>query len=239
MIPDSIKDEHREPDAKETIHYALLGADGKEETLIKKEVWSKYIGKNATLVLKANSYRWKIECEDLTENNIHNLDMGVVFGETKIPEEVLKQNLDERALYSTLSLAHNGLFYFTAYLEYEVDSSLIGKTAKLYYYDGTRLQYQKECKIGEDGIVRFPFDHASEYIVVYDTGVGNNKAEAVEDSTKKSSGMKNATKIRVMIIGFAVAFLLSLGGGIFCLVKYYMEKKKVIDEGVSSTTDEA
>ncbi len=154
-------------------------------TVIPASVLETIAGKNITVTFELNDkVSWSISGSSLKAmvkkeglEVLKALDMKAVLGSSNIPAAVLEDfskqlgQKDARDLVP-LSLSHEGSFGFTAYLSVYMESAGAGKTANLFYYNPVtgQLEFQYAAVIDGKGYVRFPFHHASDYIIALDDG---------------------------------------------------------------------
>lgn len=142
------------------------------QTTLDKEVFEELSGKDVTLVIKLPSgVTWTVNGQDIPENaKLSDLDLGVTLDASTIPASVI--NAITGAVDTIqLSLKHDGAFGFTMTLSAPLGTENKGLWANLYYYneDSRELEFQAADKIASDGTAEFPFDHASQYVIVIDT----------------------------------------------------------------------
>lgn len=126
--------------------------------------------KNLTLVLNmGNGIEWTIRGNDIIVDGLTDIDFAVTLGTSNVPQELQKDVADDS--WSTqLHLAHDGIFGLTALLSVNVGAGNAGKNATLFYFDEAagKLKYMGMNFVGDDGVVVFAFEHASDYVIVLD-----------------------------------------------------------------------
>ena len=122
-------------------------------------------GMDIDLVIELdNGFTWTINGESVTEPM--NIDLKVRTS-SDIPIKVIKKLTDEYT-YTTINLAHNGEFGFTAILTVSLGGGFKGLYANLYWYNDGTTEFICADKIDSKGRAELTFTHASEYIIVID-----------------------------------------------------------------------
>ena len=120
------------------------------------------------VVLEMNdAVSWTIDGTQMGEEPLQDIDLTVVVGESKIPENRLKI-LTENEEYVELSLAHDGAFGFNAVLSVDLEDAQPGQYANLFYYNETTDEFEFMCAalVGSTGKAEFEFMHASDYVII-------------------------------------------------------------------------
>ena len=120
------------------------------------------------VVLEMNdAVSWTIDGTQMGEEPLQDIDLTVVVGESKIPENRLKI-LTENEKYVELSLAHDGAFGFNAVLSVDLEDAQPGQYANLFYYNETTDEFEFMCAtlVGSTGKAEFEFIHASDYVII-------------------------------------------------------------------------
>ncbi len=120
------------------------------------------------VVLEMNDeVSWTIDGTQMGEEPLQDIDLTVVVGESKIPENRLKI-LTENEEYVELSLAHDGAFGFNAVLSVDLEDAQPGQYANLFYYNETTDEFEFMCAtlVGSTGKAEFEFMHASDYVII-------------------------------------------------------------------------
>ncbi|BCJ94249.1 hypothetical protein acsn021_18180 [Anaerocolumna cellulosilytica] len=154
-----------------------------KDTIIPKEVLEVVQGKPVQLnLILDNGMVWTINGVDVAKEAIKTTDLGVKWNEGNIPEKAGKKFLQavNEPVSRQISLIHEGDFGFTATLTINLNRLAEGekeallradgkhKVAGMYYYNpksGT-FTLQSSSQIETNGIVKFTFDHASDYILL-------------------------------------------------------------------------
>ena len=116
--------------------------------------------------LVLDGYTWDIDTTTVGENPIP-VDLGIAFETENTDEEVIAETAEGNE-YTTFSIAHNGEFGFKAKLTFAVDEKYAGKNAVLYWDKDGVLTKAGECEVYEDGTVAYDFEHASDYVIVFE-----------------------------------------------------------------------
>ena len=156
-------------------------------TKLDKEVFETLAGKDVTLVVElGDGLSWTVNGSDIPEDaDFVDIDMGVTMNSVGIPVDLINAITGEHGSVQ-MTLAHNGEFGFTMTLTAPLGKENAGYWANLYHYkvnggeadredplgDDERaeaLNFEAAAKIDEDGSVKIPFSHASQYAIVIDT----------------------------------------------------------------------
>ena len=174
----------------------------------------------------ANGFTWTIDAGTVDTSKVEagleaiNLWAGIV--ENVVPEEVVSLVANEENEVLELSLKHNGEFGFTAALDVPVGKEFAGKNASLYYYnpETSALEAQELATVDENGLVRFTFTHASDYVVVIE-----KEAEKVPvDTEVNTEAPANTEEKGGSPVVAIVLVLLAVAAGCFAFA--YSKKKK-------------
>ena len=156
-------------------------------TKLDKEVFETLAGKDVTLVVDlGDDVSWTVKGSDIPEDaDFTDIDMGVTMNSDGIPVDVVNAITGEVGTVQ-ITLAHDGEFGFTMTLTAPLGKENAGYWANLYHYkvnggeadredplgddeDAEALNFEAAAKIDEDGSVKIPFSHASQYAIVIDT----------------------------------------------------------------------
>ena len=141
-------------------------------TKLDKEVFETLAGKDITLAIDlGDGVSWTVKGSDVPEDaDFTDIDMGVTMNSDGIPVNVINTITGEVGTVQ-ITLAHNGEFGFTMTLTAPLGKENAGYWANLYHYDerAEALNFEAAAKIDEDGSVKIPFTHASQYAIVIDT----------------------------------------------------------------------
>ena len=138
-----------------------------EETILPKEIISLMKGKNTIIVLQMDAYSWTINGEDITGEELKDIDLSLAKNTDVIPSTIVNTVARDKSTVQ-VQLAHNGPFGFTATLSIDLEKKNSGLIANLFYYDSMNktLILQSVDKVDIDGNVDLTFNHASDYIIV-------------------------------------------------------------------------
>ena len=141
-------------------------------TKLDKDVFETLAGKDVTLVVDlGGDVSWTVNGTDVPEDaDFTDIDMGVTMNTHGIPVNVINTITGEVGTVQ-ITLAHDGDFGFTMTLTAPLGVENAGYWANLYHYDEAdeQLTFEAAAKIDEDGSVKIPFSHASQYAIVIDT----------------------------------------------------------------------
>ena len=141
-------------------------------------------GRDVTIVFDmGDGITWSVDGMSVKDGDVGDTDFSVRTGTEEIPEDKADSIAGEK--YSIqMSLAHEGEFGFTAVLSLDLGRENAGLYARLFYYNESTGELETAAraeKIAGDGRVSLAFTHASEYVIVVDTGEGNPPEEGAED----------------------------------------------------------
>ncbi|ROR28669.1 putative alpha-1,2-mannosidase [Mobilisporobacter senegalensis] len=151
--------------SKEAGSKVVIHMNGKN--ILPKGVIHSLKGKDITLELQINEYKWIINGMDITEEVLSDINLAVTFNPGVIKEQIIKEIANESKT-KQLQLMNNGKFGFKAALEINLDKANSGFVANLFYYDSIagKLILQDVGKIDENGNVNLSFLHASDYVII-------------------------------------------------------------------------
>ena len=162
-------------------------------------------GKDVELVIElANGFAWTINANSVDtsklENGLEAINFWVGEVEDVVPAELISDVAKENATTMEISLKHDGEFGLTAALDIPVGNEHAGKMATLYYFntEANALEAQAMEKIGESGLVRFLFTHASDYVVVIEEAAENvvdTEVVGTEATEKDTEAVDNTTNV--------------------------------------------
>ncbi len=189
---------------EETKDGGTVTVDMNGTTQLPKDILSDISGKDIDIVLNmGDGFVWTINGKSVTDPK--DVDMGVNT-DSSIPVKVINA-LTGECEYTTISLAHNGEFGFTAVLTVEMGEKNQGLFANLYYYNENSEKTEFMCsdKIVANGKADFTFTHASEYVIVLDD---HDHGKAADGSTTTSDttadGDTNPSTGVTMVFGTAL-----------------------------------
>ena len=141
-------------------------------TKLDKDVFETLAGKDVTLVVDlGDDVSWTVNGSDIPEDaDFTDIDLNVTMNSDGIPVDVVNSITGERDTVQ-MALAHDGAFGFTMTLTAPLGKENAGYWANLYHYDedAEALNFEAAAEIDEDGNVKIPFTHASQYAIVIDT----------------------------------------------------------------------
>ncbi len=159
--------------------------DMKKATVVPKEILAAIQGKQVDIVLDMGAYSWSIGGTEVLADELKDIDLEVKIGTNAVPAGLVA-SLAEGKPVTQLSLTHNGEFGFRADLTLNLGSENSGGTGNLYYYDSSgKLIFRNAGQIGADGTASLSFSHASDYVIVIDSGKGEPEEKEEEEKEDK------------------------------------------------------
>ena len=141
-----------------------------DETKVPAEIFESLAGKDVEISFDLGDIQWSVNGADIpTDTDFTDLDLGVSLDTHGIPVNVINTITGEVGTVQ-ITLAHDGAFGFTMTLTAPLGKENAGYWANLYHYDedAEALNFEAAAKIDEDGNVKIPFTHASQYAIVID-----------------------------------------------------------------------
>lgn len=143
----------------------VISVDMNKATVVPKSVFEKVRGKDVIVSFEMdNDFVWSVNGKSVADGDLADIDFSVKTGSSLIPESVMGTVTGEK-IFTQLSLAHDGEFGFNAVLSVNVGKSNANLLASLYYYNDGKLDKIGTEKIGNDGVVKLSFKHASDYLI--------------------------------------------------------------------------
>ena len=143
-----------------------------DETKVPAEIFESLAGKDVEISFDlGDDLSWTVNGKDIPDDAaLADLDLGVALDTDGIPANVVNAITGEVGTVQ-ITLAHDGEFGFTMTLTAPLGKENAGYWANLYHYDerAEALNFEATAKIDEDGSVKIPFTHASQYAIVIDT----------------------------------------------------------------------
>lgn len=212
---------------------STVTVDMNGSAIVPGEVLENIRGRDITIVFDmGDGITWSVDGKSVKDGEVSDIDFSVRIGTEEIPEDKVDSIAGEK--YSIqISLAHEGEFGFTAVLSLDLGRENAGLYARLFYYNESTGELETAAhaeKIAGDGRVSLAFTHASEYVIVVDTGEGNPEEEGAEDvssgapaeSAGTDAGNKSPQTGRprkpwwIIVVG---ALVVIIGIGTFFLVR--------------------
>ena len=159
----NIVSELKKADYDATIDVEMSGL-----STIPASIFAAMKGKPVTTIFRMpQDAEWIIKGENITGDNVYDLDLGVKIGSRNIPSSDL-ENVTGTNPHYEFEIAHEGPFGFTASLVFPVGTSYAGLYANLYHYEEKEKDFKLEGTtiITPEGTAVFDIDHASSYTVV-------------------------------------------------------------------------
>ena len=232
---------------------AKVTIDMESNTVLYKESLSSIKGQDINVVLNmGNNINWAIRGNNITDDSIDGIDMGVAIDSGKVPKELIekaKAAAPSKPVME-LSFAYDGELPFRPTLTFSASMDNAGQIANLYYYnpETNRLEYADAVEVNENGEVAFTFAHASDYVVIINEYVMSDTAyigdgenadsditvvDGVVDEGTDLTGkpQNNSTLIIVIILILVIAIIMGL-------TLFFILKKKETDEDDSFDDEE-
>ncbi len=142
-----------------------------DETTVPVEIFESVAGKDVDVTFDlGDDLSWTVNGKDIPDDAaLADLDLGVALDTDGIPANVVNAITGEVGTVQII-LAHDGEFGFTMTLSAPLGEENAGYWANLYHYDeeAEKLNFEAAAEIDEDGNVKIPFTHASQYAIVID-----------------------------------------------------------------------
>ncbi len=149
---------------------------------VPEEVLEAARGKDVEVVLDFGDYKWSVNGENITAEEVGDVSLEVELDSNAINESLVGEVAGNDDSIQ-ISLVHDGDFGFRASLTLNVGTENAGQYGTLYYYNGEgELEYVSSELIDEDGNVVFTFSHASDYVIVI--GEERDAEEEIENPFK-------------------------------------------------------
>ncbi len=140
------------------------------KAVVEANVLKTLAGRQVTLSIQTGDSIWTIRGRDVPEGtSFDKLDLSIDTTSGAVPNAVIRETAGASRT-AQFSLAHSGAFGFDAQLSMKTDRQNIGLWANLYYYNPSRraLEFQHASRVDSSGRMAFSFQHASDYVVVFD-----------------------------------------------------------------------
>ena len=142
-----------------------------DETKVPAEIFESVAGKDVDVTFDlGDDLSWTVNGKDIPDDAaLADLDLGVALDTDGIPANVVNAITGEVGTVQ-ITLAHDGEFGFTMTLSAPLGEENAGYWENLYHYDeeAEKLNFEAAAEIDEDGNVKIPFTHASQYAIVID-----------------------------------------------------------------------
>lgn len=178
---------------------------------------------------------WFIDGSTIENESPGDINLGVAFGESRIPKERLAI-LTENEKYVEMSLAHEGEFGFTILLSVKLEDAQPGQYANLFYYNEEKGDFEFMCAavVSNAGRAEFEFSHASDYVIIISDGTKENllqeRAGALEEikARELEAQAQAREELPAKEPGKAAAFiaLILLGSVAIGIAVYLIMKRK-------------
>lgn len=170
----------------------------KDTTVVTKDILTAAKGKDVNVVLEMDGYSWTINGKDIDE--VKDVDLKVTLDTKAIPDEKVNALAGDKKT-KQLTLAYDGEFGFEAELNINVGKDYAKQYGNLYWYNDNKLTFVDAGQVDENGNLSLTFNHASDYVIVFDKEAHDKKAVS---STK--------TGDTTMIMAYALPMVLSVLG---------------------------
>ena len=140
------------------------------KVVVEANVLKNLAGRQVTLNVQTGDIIWTIQGMDVPSGtSLNKLDLSVDTKAAAVPDRVVR-SVAGTSRTAQFSLAHNGAFGFDAQLSMKTEKRNIGLWANLYYYNpaSRTLEFQHASQVDSAGRMSFPFQHASDYVVIFD-----------------------------------------------------------------------
>ena len=141
-----------------------------DETTVPAEIFESVAGKDVDVTFDLGDVQWTVNGADIpADADLSDIDLGVALDTDGIPANVVNAITGEVGTVQ-ITLAHDGEFGFTMTLSAPLGEENAGYWANLYHYDeeAEKLNFEAAAEIDQDGNVKIPFTHASQYAIVID-----------------------------------------------------------------------
>lgn len=140
------------------------------KVVVEANVLKNLAGRQVTLNVQTGDIIWTIQGMDVPSGtSLNKLDLSVDTKAAAVPDRVVR-SVAGTSRTAQFSLAHDGAFGFNAQLSMKTEKRNIGLWANLYYYNpaSRALEFQHASQVDSAGRMSFPFQHASDYVVIFD-----------------------------------------------------------------------
>ena len=140
------------------------------KVVVEANVLKNLAGRQVTLNVQTGDIIWTIQGMDVPSGtSLNKLDLSVDTKAAAVPDRVVR-SVAGTSRTAQFSLAHDGAFGFDAQLSMKTEKRNIGLWANLYYYNpaSRALEFQHASQVDSAGRMSFPFQHASDYVVIFD-----------------------------------------------------------------------
>ncbi len=144
---------------------------------------------NLNIELK-NGVTWIINGNSITNTTIGDIDLGVDLNSNIISAKIIDKMVESKENLQ-IGLKFNGSFGFAATVVLPVNKKMAGQIATLYYYNPTLgiFEYRSANIVDIDGNVALTFNHASDYLIVFDNNIyiSDDLLNEISINTKKDT----------------------------------------------------
>ncbi len=151
------------PNAENTVEVEMNG-----DSTVPSDTFEKIKGKDVTVEFAiTDDITWSVNGQDVSGNNLKDVDFNVKLGENSIPESLIKETAGD-GYNQPLTLDYTGEFGFTAVLSINLGRMNVGLYANLFFYNplSKKLDFVSSDRIDENGFANILFSHASDYVII-------------------------------------------------------------------------
>lgn len=169
-----------------------------ETTVVSKDILTAAKGKDVNVVLEMDGYSWTINGKDIDE--VKDVDLKVILDTKEIPEDKIKDLAGDKKTRQ-LSLVYDGDFGFSAQLKINVGKNYAKQYGNLYWYNDNKLTFIDAGQVDENGNLSLTFNHASDYVIVFDIEAHDKKAVASTQTGDTTTMMAYAVTMTLSVFG--------------------------------------
>lgn len=169
-----------------------------DTTVVTKDILTAAKGKDVDVVLEMDGYSWTINGKDIDE--VKDVDLKVILDTEEIPEDKIKDLAGDKKTRQ-LSLVYDGDFGFSAQLKINVGKDYAKQYGNLYWYNDNKLTFVDAGQVDENGNLSLTFNHASDYVIVFDKEAHDKKAVASTQTGDTTTMMAYAVTMVLSVLG--------------------------------------
>lgn len=169
-----------------------------DTTVVTKDILNAAKGKDVDVVLTMDGYSWTINGKDIDE--VKDVDLKVIMDTKNIPDEKIAALAGDKKT-KQLTLAYDGEFGFTAELNINVGKDYAKQYGNLYWYNNDKLTFVDAGLVDENGNLSLTFNHASDYVIVFDKEAHDKKAASSTQTGDTTTMMAYAVPMTLSVLG--------------------------------------
>lgn len=173
----------------------------KDTTVVTKDILTAAKGKDVNVVLEMDGYSWTINGKDIDE--VKDVDLKVTLDTKAIPDEKVKALAGDKKT-KQLTLAYDGEFGFEAELNINVGKDYAKQYGNLYWYNDNKLTFVDAGQVDENGNLSLTFNHASDYVIVFDKEAHDKKAVSSTQTGDTTAMMVYVVPMVLSILGLSL-----------------------------------